>query len=187
VFRRLRDHNLKLSPSKCRFLRRSVKFLGHIVSQEGVASDPMKVEAIVGVSEEHLMEADGVTPSVGKIRSFLGMVIYYQHFIENCSMIAKPLFQLTTGQKKPRKMRGIDEYRQAFVNLKMMLVKQVLLAHPDFSKPFILSVDASMSGLGAVLSQVQEGHAVARPIVFASKSLNHAQSRYPAHRLEFLA
>ncbi|KAF7699137.1 hypothetical protein HF521_003879, partial [Silurus meridionalis] len=80
-----------------------------------------------------------------------------------------------------------DECRQAFVNLKMMLVKQVLLAHPDFSKPFILSVDASMSGLGAVLSQVQEGHAVARPIVFTSKSLNHAQSRYPAHRLEFLA
>ncbi|KAF7705597.1 hypothetical protein HF521_020883, partial [Silurus meridionalis] len=172
-------------------------------TSEFASPDPMKVEAIVGVSEEHLMEADGVTPSMVKIRSFLGMVIYYQHFIENCSMIAKPLFQLTTGQKKPRKMRVIgkrsgavwkltpgdwtDECRQAFVNLKMMLVKQVLLAHPDFPKPFILSVDASMSGLGAVLSQVQEGHAVARPIVFASKSLNHAQSRYPAHRLEFLA
>lgn len=203
VFQRLRDHNLKLSPSKCMFLRRSVKFLGHIISQDGVASDPMKVEAIVNVSEKDLMEVDGVTPSVGKIRSFLGMVIYYQHFIENCSMIAKPLFQLMTGRKRPRKGRGVgkrsgairkltpadwtDECRGAFENLKTMLVNQVLLAHPDFSRPFILSVDASMSGLGAVLSQVQEGHAVARPIVFASKSLNHAQSKYPAHRLEFLA
>lgn len=50
----------------------------------------------------------------------------------------------------------------------------VLLAHPDFSRPFILSVDASMSGLGAVHSQVQEGYAVARPNIFALKSLNHA-------------
>ncbi|KAL1277366.1 hypothetical protein QQF64_024039 [Cirrhinus molitorella] len=203
VFQRLKEHNLKLSPSKCRFLRRSVKFLGHIVSQEGVASDPMKVEAITNVSEADLMEADGITPSVGKIRSFLGMVIYYQHFIENCSMIAKPLFQLTTGQKRPRKGKGVgkrcggvrkltpddwtDVCRVAFENLKAALVKQVLLAHPDFSRPFILSVDASTSGLGVVLSQVQEGHAAARPIVFASKSLNHAQSKYPAHRLEFLA
>lgn len=203
VFQRLRDHNLKLSPSKCRFLRRSVKFLGHIISKEGVASDPMKVEAIVNVAERDLMEANGVNPSVGKIRSFLGMVIYYQHFIENCSMIAKPLFQLLTGQKKPRRGRGVgkrpgavrkltpddwtDECRGAFEDLKTALINQVLLAHPDFSKPFILSVDASTSGLGAVLSQVQEGYTVARPIVFASKSLNHAQSKYPAHRLEFLA
>ncbi len=71
VFRRLKDHNLKLSPSKCRFLRRSVKFLGHIVSEEGVASDSAKIEAIVSVSEKDLMENDGVTPSAGKIRSFL--------------------------------------------------------------------------------------------------------------------
>lgn len=118
-------------------------------------------------------------------------------------MIATPLFQLMTGQKRPRKGRGVgkrsaavrkltpddwtDECRGAFENLKTALVNQVLLAYPDFLRPFILSVDASTSGLGAVLSQVQEGHAVARPIVFASKSLNHAQSKYPAHRLEFLA
>ncbi|KAG1933867.1 interleukin-1 receptor accessory protein-like 1-A [Pimephales promelas] len=203
VFQRLKDHNLKLSPSKCIFLRRSVKFLGHIISQEGVASDPTKVDAIVNVSEKDLMEADGVTPSVGKIRSFMGMVVYYQHFIENCSMIARPLFQLMSGQKKPRKAKGLgkrsgavrkltpadwtEECIGAFENLKAALVKKVLLAHPDFSKPFLLSVDASTSGLGAVLSQIQEGCAVARPIVFASKSLNHAQSKYPAHRLEFLA
>ncbi len=202
VFRRLKDHNLKLSLSKCRFLRRSVKFLGHIVSEEGVASDSAKVEAIVSVSEKDLMENDGVTPSAGKIRSFLGMVVYYQHFIENCSSMAKPLFQLLTGKKRPRMGRGVkrlkggrtlspsdwtDDCRAALADLKTALVSQVLLAHPDFSKPFLLSVDASTSGLGAVLSQVQEGSAVARPIAFASKSLNHAQSKYPAHRLEFLA
>lgn len=202
VFQRLQEHNLKLSPSKCKFLRRSVKFLGHIISQEGVATDPAKVQTILNMTESEMMEADGVTPSPSKIRSFLGMVVYYQHYIENCSMVARPLFQLTTGQKKPRRGKGrrrpgpsrrltaadwTAECQLAFEALKSALVDQALLAHPDFSQPFLLSVDASTSGLGAVLSQVQDGTAIARPIAFASKSLNHAQSKYPAHRLEFLA
>ncbi|KAL7841509.1 hypothetical protein SRHO_G00252000 [Serrasalmus rhombeus] len=202
VFQRLRAHNMKLSPSKCQFLRRSVKFLGHIVSEDGVATDPAKMEAIVNVTEQQLMENDGATPSTGKIRSFLGMIVYYQHFIEHCSMLAKPLFQLIAGQKKPRKGKGAKkssqtrrltpadwtiDCKQALQNLKVALINQALLAHPDFSKPFLLSVDASTSGLGAVLSQLQGGCDTARPIAFASKSLNHAQSKYPAHRLEFLA
>lgn len=66
-------------------------------------------------------------------------------------------------------------------------MNNVTLAHPDFSKPFLLSVDASSNGLGAVLSQLGDGDDVARPIAVANKSLNYAQSRYPAHRLEFLA
>ena len=63
----------------------------------------------------------------------------------------------------------------------------MVLAHPDFRRPFVLSTDASMDGLGAVLSQVPAGEERARPIAFASKSLSHSQVRYPAHRLEFLA
>lgn len=109
VFQRLKEHNLKLSPSKCllrKFLRRSVKFLGHIISQHGISRDPDKVEAIVKVEEADLMELNGVTPSPSKIRSFLGMVIYYQHFIENCSVLAKPLFALIGGQKRPRKSKS---------------------------------------------------------------------------------
>ncbi len=202
VFQRLKEHNLKLSPSKCQFLRRSVKFLGHVISQSGISRDPDKVEAIVKVTEADLMELDGVTPSPSKIRSFLGMVVYYQHFIENCSVLAKPLFALTGGQKRPRKSKsskrsflsrkiGPDDWtqecKQSFRNLKAALVEEVLLAHPDFSKPFILSVDASTAGLGAVLSQIHDNSNKAQPIAFASKSLNHAQAKYPAHRLEFFA
>ncbi|KAJ8375590.1 hypothetical protein SKAU_G00061700 [Synaphobranchus kaupii] len=78
----------------------------HIISQDGIASDPDKVEAIVRVAETDLMEPDGVTPSARKVRSFLGMVVYYQHFIENCSVLAKPLFALTTGRRKPRNSKG---------------------------------------------------------------------------------
>lgn len=76
---------------------------------------------------------------------------------------------------------------KAFAELKTALVSCVALAHPDFEKPFILSTDASLDGLGAVLSQVQDGDDRARPVAFASKSLSRSQANYPAHRLEFLA
>ncbi len=154
LFQRLKEHNLKLSPSKCQFLRRSVKFLGHVISQSGISRDPDKVEAIVKVTEADLMELDGVTPSPSKIRSFLGMVVYYQHFIENCSVLAKPLFALDWWSERPRKSKsskrsflsrkiGPDDWtqecKQSFRNLKAVLVEEVLLAHPDLvSRSFYL-------------------------------------------------
>lgn len=60
------------------------------------------------------------------------------------------------------------------------------LAHPDFTRPFTLSTDASLDGIGAVLSQVQEGETLARPIAFASKSLSQSQKNYPAQTLPLL-
>lgn len=131
------------------------------------------------------------------------MVMFYQHFIPGCSCITKPLFALTAGQKrrvKGHQGRGrAGTFRQltpqdwtpacekAFEELKRALLDCVVLAHPDFDRPFILCTGASMDGLGAVLSQVPAGEEKARPIAFASKSLSHSQARYPAHRLEFLA
>jgi len=200
VFARLRAHGLKLAPKKCHFLRRSVKFLGHVIDNTGVATDPDKVSAISAISESDLMMPDGVTPSQKKIRSFLGMVLYYQNFIPNCSSIAKPLFTLTAAPRgKKATVRGTASFRRlnpsdwkdeqsvAFQKLKTALLESVVLAHPDFSRPFVLCTDASMDGLGAVLSQVPEGEFKARPIAFASKALTRAQAKYPAHRLEFLA
>ena len=203
VFSRLRANNLKLAQKKCHFLRKSVKFLGHMLDSSGVSVDQEKVRVISGFSREDLMKADGCTPSQKRVRSFLGMVLYYQHFIPGCSSIAKPLFALTAGQK--RKGRGTGGTRRAgtfreltpqdwtpvcekaFDDLKRVLLDCVVLAHPDFDRPFILSTDASLDGLGAVLSQVPAGKEKARPIAFASKSLSRSQANYPAHRLEFLA
>jgi hypothetical protein len=200
VFSRLGAHQLKLAPKKCHLLQRSVKFLGHFVDENGVSTDPEKVQAIATMSEEALMGDDGVTPSPKKLKSFLGMVMYYQRFIQNCSGIAKPLFALTSGPKKNKgptkgiasfkKLKPSDwtgEHRRSFEQLKSALLESVVLAHPDFNRPFVLSTDASLDGLGAVISQVPEGESKARPIAFASKSLSHAQTKYPAHRLEFLA
>lgn len=205
VFSRLAANNLKLSPKKCYFLRRSVKFLGHIICEDGVKTDPSKVEAINDMQEADLMEQDGQTPCAKKIRSFLGMVLYYHHFIEGCSAKAKPLFNLVaepaTPHKrgrghKPKFKKGYvrlsptdwnDECKEAFGTLKYELVHSVTLAHPDFSAPFILAVDASFDGIGAVLSQLPPDGKMARPVAFASKTLSHSQLNYPAHRLEFLA
>jgi len=203
VFQRLRENNMRLAPKKCHLLQKQVRFLGHVVGGGGVSVDPAKVEVITDMKVQDLMEDDGYTPSVRRIKSFLGMVFYYQHFIPNCSAIAKPLFALTAGQKrrgksaKNRKSQGV--YRKltladwtvgcgnAFDQLKTMLLECVVLAHPDFEEPFILSVDASLDGLGAVLSQVPRGESKARPIAFASKTLSASQRRYPAYRLEFMA
>ncbi|KAM7370275.1 hypothetical protein PAMP_011541 [Pampus punctatissimus] len=200
VFKRLRAHNLKLAPKKCFFLRRSVKFLGHIIDENGVSTDPSKVENITNMVTTDLMEPDGGTPSQKRIRSFLGMVNYYQHFVPRYSAIAKPLFDLLKGGKRKgkhhkiklsgRKLCASDwtaDQEQSFEHLKSSLIHSAVLAHPDFTRPFMLSTDASLDGIGAVLSQVQEGETRARPIAFASKSLSQSQKNYPAHRLEFLA
>lgn len=200
VFERLRSHNLKLAPKKCFFLRRSVRFLGHIVDEKGVSTDHSKVENITNLTSTDLMDPDGVTPSQKRIRSFLGMINYYQHFVPGYSAMAKPLFDLLKGGKRKRtgqkdrttgrKLCAADwtpQQEQAFDHLKASLVNSMILAHPDFTRPFMLSTDASLEGIGAVLSQLQDGDTRARPIAFASKSLNQAQRNYPAHRLEFLA
>ncbi|XP_072574387.1 retrovirus-related Pol polyprotein from transposon 412 isoform X2 [Paramormyrops kingsleyae] len=200
VFERLRSHNLKLAPKKCFFLRRSVRFLGHIVGENGVSTDHSKVESIKAMSSADLMDPDGVTPSQKRIRSFLGMINYYQHFVPGYSTIAKPLFDLLKGERRKRtgqrdrtmgrKLCAADwtpQQEQAFDHLKASLVNSMILAHPDFTRPFMLSTDASLEGIGAVLSQIQDGDTRARPIAFASKSLTQAQRNYPAHRLEFLA
>uniref|UniRef100_A0A3B3HW18 Gypsy retrotransposon integrase-like protein 1 n=1 Tax=Oryzias latipes TaxID=8090 RepID=A0A3B3HW18_ORYLA len=200
VFNRLRANNLKLSQKKCHFLRSSVRFLGHVIDADGVSVDQEKVKVISAFVKNDLMNPDGCTPSQQKIRSFLGMVLFYQHFIPGCSRIAKPLYALTAGQKRKAKGRGkAGTYRtltpqdwtpaceRAFEGLKTALLNCVMLSHPDFDSPFILSTDASMDGLGAVLSQVPPGELKARPVAFASKSLSRSQTKYPAHRLEFLA
>ncbi|KAF7657316.1 hypothetical protein LDENG_00028730 [Lucifuga dentata] len=116
------------------------------------------------------------------------MVFYYQHFIHNCSSLAKPLFALTAGSY--RRLRPVDwteECDVALCNLKTSLLNCIVLSHPDFSQPVILSIDASLDGLSAVLSQIPVGKEKARPIAFASKTLSSSQKKYPTHRLEFLA
>lgn len=152
-----------------------MKFLGHVVRNDGISTDPEKVKAIVDLGEKNLMDGGTNVPSPSKIRSFLGMVGFYQQFFEGYSCISKPLFVLTSGMKKPRhskekknspvtrKLSSSDwtpDCSEAFRKLKQ---DNATLAHPNSSKPFLLSVDASSNGLGAVLSQLAEEGDIARP------------------------
>jgi hypothetical protein len=110
------------------------------------------------------------------------MISYYQWFIPNCSRIASPLYKLL---KKDTKFEWAEAQENTFQHLKFKLTKQPILQYPDFSKEFVLTINASNQGLGAVLSQGPIGKDL--PVAYVSHSLNSAQSHYTTSEKELLA
>ncbi|KAI8486535.1 hypothetical protein Bbelb_357700 [Branchiostoma belcheri] len=184
VFTRLRAHGLKLRPNKCHLFKRRVKYLGHIVSERGVATDPEKCAVL----------RDWPVPKTSKqVKSFLGFCSYYRRFVKDFSKIAQPLHKLTIGQNKKgrkqstAKFEWSTECQQAFDTLRSRLMGADILAYPDFELPFILYIDASHDGLGAVLSQEQKG--IERVIAYASRGLKPTErnmDNYSSFKLELL-
>lgn len=151
VFRHLMQMGLKLQTKKCRFFQQKVTYLGHVVSQEGVATDPAKTAVV---------EQWEAPSTVHQLRSFLGFVGYYRRFVKDFAKIAAPLNRLLQGAKTINKNTPVlwsAECEQAFQHLKCALVSSPILAYADFNLPFCLYTDASLEGLGAVLSQIQNG------------------------------
>ncbi|CAF4948257.1 unnamed protein product [Pieris macdunnoughi] len=107
------------------------------------------------------------------IKSFLGLVSYYRRFMPDFSNIAKPL---TSFLKKDQIFSWENQQQLAFELLKEKLTSAPVLSYPDFTKPFILTTDASNHALGVVLSQGPTGQE--RPIAFASRTLNKSESNY---------
>ena len=141
VFGRLREAGLKLKPQKCRFLQKEVTYSGHVVSENGVSTDPSKVSKIL----------DWPIPrNISELRSFLGLASYYRRFIKDFAKIAVPLHRLTEKNKP-----FVWSCLEAFNELKRELTNHPILAYPDFNKKFILDTDASDYGIGGVLSQVE--------------------------------
>ena len=173
VFERLQKANLKLKPSKCHFFQRRVAFLGHIVTPEGVATDPDKVKRV----------QDWPPPEdLHEVRCALGLFSYYRKFIPHFSEVAKPLVKLT---EKNQQFRWGLAQQEAFDRLKQLFNEAPILAHPRSDGEFILDTDASNEGIGAVLSQIQDGEE--RVIAFASKTLSQAERNYCITRRELLA
>jgi len=173
VFDRLRQANLKLKPKKCKVFQRSVEYLGHIVSPDGLRTDPKKILAV----------QDWPTPkTVRDVRSFLGLASYYRKFIPNFSSIAHPLTRLT---EKNTKFSWSEHCQVAFDRLKLLLTSSPVLSYPKDSGTYIVDTDASLHGIGAVLSQIQDGDE--RVIAYASKSLSRTQRRYCTTKRELLA
>ena len=86
VFQKLKAAGLKLKPSKCELFKKSISYLGHVVSEEGVRTDPKKIEAVQKWERPH---------NVHTVSRFLGFVNYYRKFIKDYSKIARPLYNLT--------------------------------------------------------------------------------------------
>ncbi|KMQ88105.1 enzymatic polyprotein endonuclease reverse [Lasius niger] len=164
VLRRLRENNLKLQPDKCEFLRKEVIYLGHIISENGIMTDPSKLTAIKNFP---------APKRIKDIQSFIGLAGYYRIFIEDFSRIAKPLTKLT---KKSEKFVWSAEQQNAFDALKEKLMTAPVLKYPDFSEEFNVTIDASNYAIGAVLSQGPVGND--RPVAYASRILSRAEQNY---------
>ncbi len=178
VFQRLADAGLKLKPSKCEFFKKETAYLGHVVSEEGVKTDPGKVQAV---------QDWPVPETVKQLRSFLGFVGYYRRFIKNFARIANPLTKQLKGVLTGKEKIIWDGPAEgAFKQLKQSCSTAPVLGYADFEKPFILHTDASGVGLGAVLYQL-DAEGKERVIAYASRNVNPAEANYPAHKLEFLA
>ncbi|WVZ70862.1 hypothetical protein U9M48_019496 [Paspalum notatum var. saurae] len=162
VLTRLREHKLYAKFSKCAFWLKEVSFLGHILSEKGVAVDPSKVKDVLNWKQPE---------TVTEIRSFLGLAGYYRRFI-------KPMTSLT---KKNAKYLWNSNCEEAFQTLKKLLTSAPVLAQPDVTKPFDVYCDASNNGFGCVL--MQEG----RVIFYASRQLRKHEAIYPTHDLELAA
>ena len=130
-------------------LKSEINYLAHHVSQKGVCPSKKNLESIA-----QCLPLDTYT----KVKSFVGLVGHYQHFIKGFAKIAAPLYDLTNGDNKDKKSEHVDlspEVREAFDCLKAAYLQAPILAFPDFNKPFLLETDASGRSLGAVLSQKQ--------------------------------
>ena len=169
----LRDAGLKLSPKKCILLQHSVPFLGHVVSNHGVYTDSKKIKAV----------RTWPSPCTAKdVKSFLGLCSYYRRFVRGFADIARPLYRLTENQ---REFWWTSECEDAFRRLKTLLTTAPILAFPTADGLFILDTDASNTGLGTVLSQIQEGEE--KVIAFHSKSLSKSERNYCVTRKGLLA
>ncbi|KRZ48763.1 Retrovirus-related Pol polyprotein from transposon 17.6 [Trichinella nativa] len=142
VLHRLQSVGLKIRPEKCQPMRRSVRYLGHVVTQHGIGTDPEKTAAVQEWPRPRCVK---------EVQQFMGLASYYRRFVKNFASIAGPLHKLT---KKSQRWSWGPEQGGALTKLKSALSSPPILSHPHFDRPFLLDVDASEDALGDVLSQM---------------------------------
>ena len=159
VFERLQEHNLKLKPSKCELFKGRVSYLGHEVSDEGIHTDPAKIEAV---------KSWPVPKSIKDVCRFLGSTGYYRKFIQGFAAIARPLNDLLVGHvtnpkakkksvQKQLPLKWGPEQQSSFEAVIDKLINPPVLAYADYSLPFKVHMDASLNGLGAVFIKLKRG------------------------------
>ncbi|KAG0929270.1 hypothetical protein G6F26_012082 [Rhizopus arrhizus] len=174
VFQCIQIAKFKLNPEKCFFFKDHLKFLGYIVTKDGVQTDPEKIKKTIEYPQPKTLK---------QVRGFLGLASYYRRFIKNFAAIARPLHDQT---KTTKQVPWTEKTTESFQTLKKLLTTAPVLTRPDFNKPFILVTDASKAGLGCILTQLDEnGHE--HPVIFASRGLRSSEINYAPTKLECLA
>lgn len=163
VLQLLSQDSWQVKLSKCSFGQQEITYLGHIVSEAGVSTDPSKVATVVSWP---------VPATIKALRGFLGLAGYYRKFVKNFGVLAKPLTELL---RKNVVFVWTSQHDTAFQALKQALSSAPVLALPNFHKPFSIETDASGKGIGAVLQQ--DGH----PLAFVSKALGTANMGLSAY------
>ena len=174
IFARLETHGLKLSAQKCSLFRSEVDYLGHVVGRDGVRPLDKNVEAISQYPRPK---------TIKQLRTFTGMINFYKKFMDKSEIIMRPLYRATATKT----LIWTSECEEAFEEAKKALVSAPVLVYPDFEGggAFYITCDASGTGMGAVLSQKQQGEE--RVIAYAGTSFNDAQKRYSATDRELAA
>ncbi len=166
VLMEFRRAGLAANPRKCHLALFEAKYLGFRVGRGLIKPQEKKVEAVRAAPR----------PSTKtQVRAFLGLAGYYRCFIPNFSSLAAPLTDLTR-KGQPERVIWSPETEEAFHQIKRALTEEPVLRAPDFGCPFLLQTDVSEAGLGAVLSQVQEGEE--HPVLFISRKLTNAERNY---------
>jgi hypothetical protein len=164
----LREKQFLAKSSKCSFAQTSISYLGHVISAEGVSTEPEKTIAIAKWP---------IPATITELRGFLGLTGYYRRFVKHYGLLAKPLTNLLTKKG----FTWSEHATQAFNLLKQALMTTPVLALPNFNLPFTVETDACDTGIGAVL--VQQGH----PVAYLSKALGQQNSKLSIYEKEFLA
>jgi hypothetical protein len=161
----LKDNELYVKLYKCDFQKEELKFLGHIVSGDGMKVDATKTDVV----------KDWPTPtSVTHVRAFLGLCNYFRKFLQGYTMMVLPLIRLTRKDVVWGPTTWTTACQVAFDQVKRALTEAPTLALPDFSNPIEMEVicDASTGGIGAVLTQF------GKPLAFESKKLTDAEKNW---------
>ena len=175
VLQRLLQHNLYVKAEKCEFHQASVSFLGFIISKNQLQMDPEKVKAVV----EWPVPLDRK-----QLLRFLGFANFYRKFIRNYSSVAAPLHALTSSKVK---FSWTPEADQAFERLRVRFTTAPILTLPDPERQFIVEVDASDVGVGAVLSQISADDTKLHPCAYLSCKLSPSERNYDIGNQELLA
>lgn len=173
MFKRLKEADVRLKPSKCFFVQSTVEYLGHVVSAQGLSPNLNKVKAV--------REFPVPTNTTG-VKAFLALCNYYRRFVKGFAQIASPLNKLTS---KHAKFEWTDQCQEAFETLKQALITAPILAYPDFTQPFHLFVNASQTGIGLTLGQIIDGKE--KVVAYTGRDFNMAERNYSATEREALA